>query len=334
MRWREAMQRGLYGPGGFFVQQRPADHFRTSAHVSPLFAQALAELVCQVDAALNAPATLDLVDVGAGRGELLATLLRALPGEVRARTRPIAVELAMSPPLDSSGIEWRADIPGGLTGVLLSTEWLDNVPLDLARDGQYLSADLTPAGPLEEADTDWIERWWPEPADIVEVGRARDEAWAGAVGALSAGLALTVDYGHQRYDRPPVSTITGFRAGREVAPALDGSTDITCHVAIDSAAQAGSEIAGGAPYRLLRQREALRRLGVDGRRPPLTLASTDPTGYMRALVTASEAAELTAQGGLGAHWWLLQSVALDVKNVPFLYDDAHDRAPGDAGGHP
>jgi SAM-dependent MidA family methyltransferase len=323
MRWREAMHQALYGPGGFFVQQRPADHFRTSAHVSALFAQALAELVCQVDAALDAPATLDLVDVGAGRGELLAALLRALPDEVRARTRPIAVELG-DLRLDAGDIQWRADIPGQLTGVLLATEWLDNVPLELARDGQYLSAELSPGGPLDPADADWIARWWPDPADIVEVGRARDEAWAGAVGALSAGLALTVDYGHQRYDRPPVSTITGFRAGREVAPALDGSTDITCHVAIDSVARAGSEIAGGAPYRLLRQREALRRLGVDGRRPPLTLASTDPTGYVRALVTASEAAELTAQGGLGGHWWLLQPVALDLKNLPFLYDDAHD----------
>src|SRR5437899_10210474 len=45
-RWREAMQRALYAPGtGFFVGAgRPAEHFRTSVHASPLFAAALARL--------------------------------------------------------------------------------------------------------------------------------------------------------------------------------------------------------------------------------------------------------------------------------------------------
>src|SRR5947209_835730 len=65
-RWREAMRRALYAPGtGFFVRAQPAEHFRTSAHASPLFAGALARLLERVDGALGHPAVLDVVDVGA-----------------------------------------------------------------------------------------------------------------------------------------------------------------------------------------------------------------------------------------------------------------------------
>jgi hypothetical protein len=52
----------------------------------------------------------------------------------------------------------------------------------------------------------------------------------------------------------------------------------------------------------------LRRLGVDGRRPPLELAPSDPGGYVRALAAASQAAELTDPAGLGGHYWVAQPV--------------------------
>src|SRR5512142_171120 len=94
--WRQAMAAALYGPGGFFVRggDGPAGHFRTSVHASPLFAGALLRLVGRIDEALGRPARFDVVDVGAGRGELLATVLALLPDDLRARARLVAVELA------------------------------------------------------------------------------------------------------------------------------------------------------------------------------------------------------------------------------------------------
>ncbi|WP_155369465.1 SAM-dependent methyltransferase [Catellatospora vulcania] len=345
------MRTALYGPDGFFVRERPADHFRTSAQ-SPHFARAIALLAADVDRALGSPEVFDLVDVGAGRGELLHGVLAALPAPLRARVRPVAVEVSArgggEPGADGAlagvaprtgavagtGVSWRTELPRGLTGLLLATEWLDNVPLDLARDGSYLDTDLNPCGPLDPADAAWIERWWPAgPDDVVEVGRSRDEAWADAVGALDAGLALAVDYGHRRGERPVLPTVTGFRGGREVPPVFDGSTDITCHVAMDSVAVAAQartrEVAGpdaqaatsGGPeagWLLLDQRTALHRLDVTAARPPLGLASTDPVGYVRALAAASEIGELTATGGLGGHWWLAQWPDLDARQVPLL----------------
>jgi SAM-dependent MidA family methyltransferase len=155
---------------------------------------------------------------------------------------------------------------------------------------------------IDPADEFWLRRWWPEPGRV-EIGWPRDTAWADAVHRVRRGCALAVDYGHVRAERPRFGTLTGFRGGRQVPPVPDGSCDVTAHVAMDAAAAAA-----GTAYRLIGQREALRALGVDGARPPLDLARTDPAAYLRALSAAGAAAELTEPAGLGGHWWLLHLI--------------------------
>ncbi|MGW4498631.1 SAM-dependent methyltransferase [Micromonospora sp. NPDC004336] len=405
MPWRVAIDRALYGPGGFFVSgPGPAGHFRTSAHASPAFAAAILRLVEQVDAALGHPADLRVVDVGAGRGELLRALAAALgatgeparpgrsgpippragspatapppaarpsaptgpssagrataaPVPLASRVRLTAVEKAPRPADLPDGIDWLDAIPSGITGLLVATEWLDNVPLDVAvhtaGGWRYVLVDPatgaeTVGDPVDPADADWLARWWPAPAAGVdgagptgfgaarsaegpslaarsrsgrpeplpavraEIGRTRDEAWADAVGHVDRGLALAVDYGHLRDDRPVDGSLTGYRDGRQVPPVPDGSRDVTAHVAVDSVASAGERVAGCA-YSLVSQREALRALGADGGRPPLSLAAEDPAGYVRALAAASAVAELTDPAGLGGHWWLRQPVGVGVE---------------------
>ncbi|HEU4349402.1 MAG TPA: SAM-dependent methyltransferase [Actinoplanes sp.] len=310
------MENALYREGGFFVRANdgPADHFRTSVHASPLFAGAMMRLMREVDEALDHPRHLDVVDVGAGRGELLTTLT-ALLGDEAQRIRFTGVDLAARPAGLDPRITWRRDVPDGVVGLLLATEWLDNVPLDVAelddhgRLRQVLVDPPTGAetlgGPPDAADLAWLSRWADlrEPGDRAEIGRPRDVAWAGAVAKVRRGCALAVDYGHLRDHRPPHGTLTGFRGGRQVPPVPDGSCDITAHVAMDSAAGAA-----GTPYRLTSQRTALKALGVDGARPPLDLARTDPPAYLRALSAASAAAELIDPAGLGGHWWLLHTL--------------------------
>ncbi|GIG85242.1 hypothetical protein Pen02_01780 [Plantactinospora endophytica] len=319
------MTTALYGDQGFFVDGAgPAAHFRTSAHAVPVLGDALLRMLDRLDAALGRPDPLDVVDVGAGRGELLDTLSRLAPPALAARLRLTAVELAPRPELLPGTIGWRADLPERTVGLLVATEWLDNVPLDVAEPGPAgwrrvlvdpATGTESPGGPLDPAETDWLARWWPtepHPSGRVEIGLTRDTAWATAVGSLHRGLALAVDYGHLRNTRPRYGTLTGFRAGRQVDPVPDGSRDLTAHVAVDSVAAAGTAVAG-LPYTLVDQRTALRALGADGRRPALTLASTDPAGYVRALARASTAAELTDPAGLGGHWWLFQPVGLDFR---------------------
>ncbi|MFJ8543889.1 SAM-dependent methyltransferase [Streptomyces sp. NPDC093586] len=396
--WREASADALYGPAGFYRgPEGPAGHFRTSVHASPLFAGAVARLLCRVDEALGRPASLAFVDMAAGRGELVTGVLAALPADVAARTRAYAVEVAGRPDGLDRRIAWLAEPPRGVTGLLFANEWLDNVPVDVAEvDADGVARRVLVRGdgserlgePVDGADAEWLARWWPLPGEEglrAEIGLPRDTAWASAVSTLERGLAVAADYAHTRDTRPPFGTLTGFREGRETAPVPDGTCDITAHVALDACATAGAANGAGrgtgpgtggtgpgtggsgsgtggsgsgtggsgsgavrtgrdtsAPVshpggtgrgaaeavealrrpgrpacapartppgaRLLPQRDALRTLGVTGARPPLALASTDPAAYVRALASASEAAELTASGGLGDFLWLLQPV--------------------------
>lgn len=327
--WRDAISTALYGPEGFYVTGGtpvPAAHFSTSAQTGTPFARAVLRLLRRVDRLLDHPDPVDLVDVGAGGGELLDAVHRLLadpPGTLADRIRLTGVDPAPRPAGLPEPVAWRTAPPTGTTGLLVATEWLDNVPLDLAvRDGDRLRCLLVdpatgrqhPGRELGAADSAWLARWWPPLPDgaQAEIGRPRDEAWAAAVRTLRRGVAVTVDYGHRYADRPVTGTLTGFRAGRTVAPVPDGSCDLTAHVAIDAVAAAGSAAVGGAGHLLCRQRDALHRLGVHGRRPPLALAGTDPRGYLAALAAASTAAELTDPDGLGGHWWLVQPVGLAV----------------------
>ncbi|MEW2081971.1 SAM-dependent methyltransferase [Streptomyces sp. NPDC005283] len=305
--WREATEAALYGPGGFYLRpEGPAGHFRTSVHASPLFASAVARLLLTTAESLD-PDEVALVDIGAGRGELLTGVLAALPSGFPVRA--YAVERAARPAGLDPRIEWTSEPPAGVSGLLFANEWLDNVPVDVAEadpDGvaRYVlvRADGTErlGSPVSGADAEWLARWWPlpEPGMRAEIGRPRDEAWARVVGTLEAGLAVAVDYAHALETRPPFGSLTGFRAGREVRPFPDGSCDITAHVALDACALPGA--------RLRTQREELRDLGITGERPPLSLATSDPAAYVRALAGAGEAAELTARGGLGDFGWLVQ----------------------------
>jgi len=322
------MADALYGQSGFYRRERPAAHFRTSVHASPLFAAALASLVGRVDAALGRPERLDLVDVGAGTGELLTGILAAVPGELRDRLRPVGVEVAERPAGLPAGIGWSGAIPE-LAGLLVANEWLDNVPADVV--------ELTAAGPRlvlvddagEESlgppvgggDRGWLDRWWPltEIGARAEVGLARDAAWAGAVGRVRRGVAVAIDYAHTRADRAAGAirggTLAAYRDGRPVRPVPDGSCDLTAHVALDACAATAT--AGQSPGRvtgtvLTSQRAALRALGLHGRRPPGALAGSDPAAYLVALARAGQAAELTDPAGLGGFTWLVQAVGVPL----------------------
>jgi SAM-dependent MidA family methyltransferase len=332
MTWRKAMQAALYGPGGFYARgEPPARHFRTAVHVSPGYAGAVLELLRQVDAALGRPERIDLVDVGAGRAELLEQVLAAAaepgparPGGVGAgralagRIAACAVEVASRPAGLDPRIRWQPALPTGVTGLVIASEWLDNIPLDVveltAAGPAVVQVDPAtgterPHGPPGAEDLAWVRAWWPLRAcgERAEVGRTRCTAWAGLIRGIDRGVAVAADYGHVRAARPACGTLAGYLEGRAVPAIPDGSRDITAHVALDACAAAGTA-AGAGETVLTTQRAALRALGLGAGRPPLALAASDPEGYARALCRASQDAELVDPGGLGGFGWLIQAV--------------------------
>ncbi|MBB5140322.1 SAM-dependent MidA family methyltransferase [Thermocatellispora tengchongensis] len=321
--WRAAMERALYGEGGFYLRERPSRHFRTSVSASPIFAEAVLTILADVDARLGRPSRIDLVDVGAGEGTLVRHVLDLAPPSLAARLAITAVDLADRPPGLPEAITWAAAPPGSITGLVIANEWLDNVPLDFAEqtaDGPRLVLVDPATGeerlgpPPEPADAEWLERWWPLPAVGLraEIGRSRDEAWAGVVTRIVRGRAIAIDYAHPVDNRPLCGTLTGYRDGSVVPPIPDGTCDITAHVALDACAAAAERARGfsTASTTLTTQREALRALGMTGARPLLALAHTDPRTYLRALARSSQEAELIDPGGLGSFGWLSQDIEL------------------------
>ncbi|MGH8867014.1 MAG: SAM-dependent methyltransferase [Actinomycetes bacterium] len=330
--WREATEAALYGPDGFYRRpEGPAGHFRTSVHASDLFAGALGRLLVALDEALGRPPHLDVVDVGAGHGELLHALGRTAPEGVSGRLRMHGVEVASRPPGLPDGVGWSAAVPDEVTGLVVANEWLDNVPVDVVEvtaDGPRVllvdpgTGEERPGPALGSTDLGWLAAWWPvEDAavgDRAEVGCPRDEAWARVIRALAGGLALGVDYAHTRDERVhgayAAGTLAAYRQGRLVVPVPDGSCDITSHVALDACAAAGEQ-AGATGTLLTTQGAALRALGVDRRRPPVEQARTDPRAYLARLSSAGQAAELTDPVGLGRFGWLAQGVGVELARL-------------------
>lgn len=281
--WSEAWHDALYGDEGFFLRENPLAHFRTNVAV-PLFATAVRRMAVRLDTALGFPDPFDVVDLGAGRGELLSALT-----DVPARWRLTGVDLATA----DVPYAWTSTVPE-VHGLLLANEWLDAVPLDVVEDDRLVlvSPDGSESAGAPHA-SEWAARWWP--AGRAEVGASRDLAWAAAVARVARGAAVAVDYGHTTATRRP--TLTGYRDGRQVRPVPDGTCDLTAHVALDACAAAT-----GA--QLLTQREALLSLGISAALPPHVDAAT--------LERVSQARELLDPDGLGAFGWLVQSVGVDA----------------------
>lgn len=303
--WKQAWDSALYGAEGFYRRQPPAAHFRTSVHVSPLFARALVTMTRE--------AGLDtVVDVGAGRGELLSAIHQADPALAL-----LGVEVAARPAGLDPSIAWTTALPEAVEGLVVANEWLDDVPchvVEVDPDGVLRVLHVDPVTGSESrgsALTDrsvpaslsaWLERWWPldarEPGLRAEVGTSRDAAWADVVGRVTRGIAVAVDYGHTREHRPPFGSLRSYRDGHEVDVRPDGSCDVTAHVAVDAVAARVDGV-------VTRQRDALRELGVDVALPDAAGAAADPTAYLRDLGAAGEAAELTGPAGLGSFYWVV-----------------------------
>jgi SAM-dependent MidA family methyltransferase len=305
--WREAMAGALYGPGGFYrTSGAPGRHFRTAAHTSPIWPRAWLTLAERVYGALPADlrAEFAVVDVGAGGGELIG----ALAGLAPPSWRLVGVELAPRPYGLPQRVEWLSVPPADVVGVVAAVELLDVVPVDVAertKDGVRL-VEVDGGGTerlgraADAADIAWLDRWWPllSAGDRAEIGWPRDEAWHDVVARLRAGAAVAVEYAADPA-RHLGGTLTGYRDGRQVDPVPDGSTDITAHVLLESCGDT-----------VLTQRDALRRLGVDGRVPTY---DGNPARYAAALQQASDAAELLDPHGLGGFGWLVETrgVALE-----------------------
>ena len=264
--------------------------FVTAPEVSQLFGELVGLALVQHWLDLGSPSPVLLVELGPGRGTMLADALRA------ARVAPafgaaVRVHLVETSPvlrrlqterLQHVGARWHdrlATVPTDAPMLLVANEFLDALPVrqfvrlgdvwrervvGLDGDGD-LAFGLDARAMNVDAPAPWAGGGWA-PGVVVEFGPAR-EAVADEIAARVAaqgGLALVIDYGDA--GRFTVGdTLQAVRRHKKVDPlAHPGQSDLTAHVALGSVA-AAAEGAGTTVWGPLAQGTFLERLGIHQR---------------------------------------------------------------------
>jgi NADH dehydrogenase [ubiquinone] 1 alpha subcomplex assembly factor 7 len=276
---------------GYYRRRDPlgvAGDFVTAPEVSQMFGEIVGLWLAEAWAGLGRPAPARLVELGPGRGTLMADLLRAA-ARVESFRRSLSIHLVetsarlrrlQAERLVGVDVEWHDDFgelsPGPL--LLVANEFFDALPVhQLVRTGQ-----------------DWVERRVglaedggltfvvdERPSPLSEQIPERDAAPAGAVAevsparaalarqiggriAASGGVALLIDYGAWAAG-PTGDTLQAVRGHAACAPlASPGEADLSAQVDFLALAEAGCA-GGAAVFGPVPQGTFLRTLGIEAR---------------------------------------------------------------------
>jgi SAM-dependent MidA family methyltransferase len=321
----------LHPEHGYYTGRDPLGaegDFTTAPEISQMFGELVGLALGQAWLDQGAPAPVALVELGPGRGTLMADILRAaraVPGLPEA----VQVHLVEASPvlrrrqaaaLPDAAPTWHdsADTLPDLPLLLVANEFFDALPIrQFQRSGRGwaerqvtvgeagLAAGLTPAAPLAAlahrlADT--------ADGEVVETRPAAAAIAAGLAGRIAAhgGAALIVDYGDWRSSG---DTFQALEAHRMVDPfARPGCADLTAHVDFEALADAAAA-QGVAVSPMVPQGVFLERLGITAR--ATSLAARMDGAAREAHVAAHR--RLTHPGEMGS---LFKCMAFTPKAAP------------------
>lgn len=287
---------------GYYMRGDPfgADgDFVTAPEISQMFGELIGLWCVDVWQRLGRPDPVLLVELGPGRGTLMADALRAahtIP-EFRSALRLHLVDI--SPALrrrqaDTLRTEptptWHdslADVPDGPL-IVIANEFFDALPIrqfartaagwcerlvTLGADGSTLVLTIGPASPQAEILLPPALRS-AAPGAIAEVSPAAIGV-AGEIGrrlATHGGAAVIIDYGDARPLGEPTLQAVRDHARHDVL-AAPGGADLTAHVDFTALARAAKD-AGASAQGPIPQGDFLRGLGLDARAETLRRTAT------------------------------------------------------------
>lgn len=314
---------------GYYRQGDPlgrAGDFTTAPEISQMFGELIGLWCAETWLTAGAPAPFRLVELGPGRGTLMADALRAtarVPG-FQAALRLHLVESSpglrrrQAAALAAAAPSWHdrlEDVPDGPAWIV-ANEFLDALPVHqivrtvdgwaergvgIDGDGAFVFVDALPAPP---AMVPAVDR---PPGTVVERRPAADAVATVAAErvARAGGRGLFVDYGYAAGDGDTLQAVG--RHGRVSVLEAPGTVDLSAHVAFAAVADAARR-AGAAAWGPVPQGRFLQALGIAERAERLAAARPD--------ARATLAAALHRLIGAGAMGTLFKVLAITPPDAP------------------
>ncbi len=284
--------------------------FTTAPEISQMFGELIGGWIGDLWLRAGRP-PLNLVELGPGRGTLLADALRVLgrlPGWQAAaglhlvETSPalIAVQRQRLAGWPAQWHQGTDTLPADRPLIIIANEFFDALPIRQRRGGQELHVGWGDAG--------FAPIWLPAAGPDAEWSEGSEGVMADLAGRLAAqgGAALIIDYGHA--GGGGVDSLQAVHRGQRVSP-FDhpGRHDLTAHVNFAALSRVAAA-AGLACHGPVAQGGFLGQLGIGPRaealkrgRPPATAGAI--TAALLRLTAPQQMGALFQVLGLAAPGW-------------------------------
>ena len=269
---------------GYYITRDPfgvAGDFTTAPEISQMFGELIGLWAAEVWALMGQPAEINLVELGPGRGTLMADALRALQ-IVTPFAQAISVHLVETSPflrvrqestLATCGypVQWYGsfeDVPRG-PSIVIANEFFDALPVrhfvraNGAWHERLVGQDAR--GNLQfglAPDPEDAIRAEAEDGQMLEIGAEAHRAMAAMAQRIAedGGALLAIDYGHAQTSFG--ETLQAMQHHAKVDPLAEpGEADITAHVDFASLARA-ARAGGAAVWGPAAQGDFLTALGI------------------------------------------------------------------------
>jgi len=343
--WRYMELCLMHPEHGYYVSRDPLGRegdFITAPEVSQMFGELLGLWAASVWRAIESPSTFRLVELGPGRGTMMADALRALR-VLPPLYQTVSVHLVEINPVlrdkqrqTLSGvrnIEWHDsidDVPEG-PSIIFANEYFDVLPIHQMvkretgwheRVVEIDSADRLAFGAapdptprfevllpplLRVAPVGAVFEWRPD-AEMMKIARrVRDQGGAG----------LIIDYGHLRSDAG--DTFQAIARHSFTDPLrTPGQADVTAHVDFQALARAAEDL-GARVHGPVMQGDFLKRLGIETRAATLMAKATPEMSEN--ISTALKRLTGSGRGGMGSMFKVLGVSEAGLTVLPGLSDE-------------
>jgi NADH dehydrogenase [ubiquinone] 1 alpha subcomplex assembly factor 7 len=333
---------------GYYVARDPLGRegdFTTAPEVSQMFGELLGLWAASVWKGIGSPPMLRLIELGPGRGTMMADALRALrvlPAlyqtlEVHlVEINPVLREKQKSMLSNAHRITWHDsidEVPEG-PAVIFANEYFDVLPIhqavkretgwhervvEIDGNGQLIFGIAGEPIPRFEillpplvraAPVGAVFEWRPDTEMMKIASRVRDQD----------GAALIVDYGHVRSDAG--DTFQAIARHSFADPLKNpGQADITAHVDFQALARAAEDM-GARVHGPVTQGAFLRRLGIETR--ALTLMAKASLEVSEDIANALKRLTDGGRDGMGSLFKVLAVSEPHLTSLAGLSDEKQD----------